>query len=157
MESKLNPLKTRDFRWRFILLPYVFFHFVGPLNMFHLFPLINNFFQGAYIRKHNLDSTTLSNTMTTMWELPGLMVISSLSKCAATCIAYPHGKSFYSTVCARWSIFSGFKRGLGLSHDSGSWFVERMFAFYSSAKLTLDFVYRSCTHAVTRRTSQTKI
>lgn len=47
--------------------------------------------RAIYIRKHQLDpDITTSLTMSSFWELPGLMVISSLSKCVATCFAYPH-------------------------------------------------------------------
>ncbi|XP_076807025.1 solute carrier family 25 member 36-A-like [Clavelina lepadiformis] len=46
--------------------------------------------KASYIRKHNLDLDGVNISMSTFWELPGLMVISSAAKCTATCIAYPH-------------------------------------------------------------------
>uniref|UniRef100_H2ZIW2 Uncharacterized protein n=1 Tax=Ciona savignyi TaxID=51511 RepID=H2ZIW2_CIOSA len=42
-----------------------------------------------YMKKHGLDITCTSNSMSSWWELPGLMVLSSTSKCIATSFTYP--------------------------------------------------------------------
>nr|XP_002130147.1 solute carrier family 25 member 36 [Ciona intestinalis] len=43
-----------------------------------------------YMKRHNMDVSGAHSSMSSWWELPGLMVISSASKCVATSIVYPH-------------------------------------------------------------------